>query len=230
MAFEVNFFDLRALVTGIAYREVMKSPLSDASKSVRVNSESIQRELSQLIVHLEAVTGRVADARFRKIAMKSSEVLKGLRTLFERLGSEDQMKGTDRPDFVAPDAKAGQHSSEERGRTKSEKKSGRLPKPNDARAASTSKESASVAVPSVTKNSAQPGSVAIPPSTLPPAALAPSTPPVVSGMPEDPDETAAKARLRRKEARAPKRPGGHAPPRPLPPQSGKPIWSKPHSS
>lgn len=47
---------------------------------------------------------------------------------------------------------------------------------------------------------------------------------------EDPDEVAAKARLQRKEARAPKMPGGPVALKAAPPQSGKPIWDKPHSA
>lgn len=48
-------------------------------------------------------------------------------------------------------------------------------------------------------------------------------------QPPDPDELKAKADLQRKEARAPMMPMHNAP-TPMPPQSGKPIWSLPHSS
>ena len=56
----------------------MKSPQSEASPSPQVHSANIQRELSQLIAHLEADTRRVKDQRFRGLLEKSAEVLKGL--------------------------------------------------------------------------------------------------------------------------------------------------------
>src|SRR5687768_289495 len=71
-------------------RDVMKPPQSENSSSPRVHSENIQRELSQLINHLEADTHRVTDRRFRGLLEKSAEVLKDLRSLFERFGPGDQ--------------------------------------------------------------------------------------------------------------------------------------------
>jgi len=205
-------FDPGALVTEIAYREVMKSPFSDASQSVRVNSETVQQELSQIIGHLEATTRRVADPRFRKIAMKSTEVLKGLRTLFERLGAEDRTKRAGQPDSIASDTNAGGRSSAGAGkeRTKRDKKPTRSAKQNKT-GTRTRRTTTSVPAPAPTARAA-----ALPPLAIPKA--------------EDPDEITAKARLKQQEARAPKRPGGRAAPRPVPAQSGKPIWSKPHSS
>jgi len=46
----------------------------------------------------------------------------------------------------------------------------------------------------------------------------------------DPDEAAAKARQQKEAARAPQRPPGEDVPKPKPPESGKPVWDKPHSS
>lgn len=226
-------FNPGALVPGIAYSEIMKSPLSDASKSVRVNSEGIQQELARVIARLEEATRRVADARFRKIAMKSTEVLKGLQTLFQRLGSEDdKAKRAERSDSVAPDAKPSGRSSEVAGKesTKSAKKSSRSAKQNSSIASSPEKKSAPIPDPSIAKAGTRGRKKATSVSAPESAAPAISAPPVATLKPEDPDEIAAKARLQQQEARAPKRPGGRAAPRPMPPQSGKPIWSKPHSS
>ena len=47
---------------------------------------------------------------------------------------------------------------------------------------------------------------------------------------KDPDEVAAKAEQQKKAARAPQQPHGNNAPKPKPPESGKPIWDKPHSS
>ncbi len=47
--------------------------------------------------------------------------------------------------------------------------------------------------------------------------------------PPDPIEVAAKADQQKTEARAPKLPKKKAP-KAAPPESGKPLWSKPHSS
>ncbi len=216
----------------------MKSPRSDASKSVRVTSENIQRELSQLITHLEGTTRGVDDARFRKIAMKSAEVLKGLRTLFERLGSEDQAASAKRPEAPARETKSGAKPSANGKESAQKTNPPSVPagKSNGSApvALSRSKTPAPVAKPGSAKADAGTNKLASKPAT-PPAASESATAPKLDPMapvakPEDPAEIAAKARLQKLEARAPKRPGGHAAPRPLPPQSGKPIWSKPHSS
>lgn len=71
------------------------------------------------------------------------------------------------------------------------------------------------------------------PATSKPAmAAAPSAPPVSnpsSAPGADPDELAAKAALQKKAARSPQRPHTSAAVK-TPPQSGKPVWKKPHSS
>jgi hypothetical protein len=210
----------------------MKSPFSDVSKSVRVNSENIQHELSQVIVHLEATTRRVADARFLKIAMKSTEVLKGLRTLFERLGAEDQTQRTERSSSTAREAKGSERSGEVAGKksTKPGRKLARSAKPASSPAASSGKKPVTAPDPSIAKVGTRTRKPAPSVPAPEPAAQSTSLPPVAAPKPEDPDDVAAKARLQQKEARAPQRPGGRAAPRPLPPQSGKPTWSKPHSS
>ncbi|HUR57464.1 MAG TPA: hypothetical protein VM029_07130 [Opitutaceae bacterium] len=46
----------------------------------------------------------------------------------------------------------------------------------------------------------------------------------------DPDEIAAKAKQQKQEARAPMRPHQPDAAKPKPPESGKPVWDKPHSS
>ena len=45
-----------------------------------------------------------------------------------------------------------------------------------------------------------------------------------------PDDLAAKAALQMKAARAPQLQHGKNAPKPMPPESGKPLWDKPHSS
>ncbi len=45
-----------------------------------------------------------------------------------------------------------------------------------------------------------------------------------------PDELAAKAALQKQAARSPQLQHGHNAPKPAPPESGKPLWDKPHSS
>ena len=45
-----------------------------------------------------------------------------------------------------------------------------------------------------------------------------------------PDDLAAKAALQAKAARAPQQQHGKNAPKPAPPESGKPLWDKPHSS
>jgi hypothetical protein len=46
----------------------------------------------------------------------------------------------------------------------------------------------------------------------------------------DPDEIAAKAAQQKQAARAPQPQHGKNAPKVKPPESGKPIWDKPHSS
>jgi len=48
--------------------------------------------------------------------------------------------------------------------------------------------------------------------------------------PTDPDAEAAKAEQQKKAARAPQQPHGKDAPKAKPPESGKPVWDKPHSS
>ncbi len=45
-----------------------------------------------------------------------------------------------------------------------------------------------------------------------------------------PDDLAARAALQTKAARAPQLQHGKNAPKPMPPESGKPLWDKPHSS
>ena len=45
-----------------------------------------------------------------------------------------------------------------------------------------------------------------------------------------PDDLAARAALQMKAARAPQLQHGKNAPKPMPPESGKPVWDKPHSS
>src|SRR5687767_607009 len=100
----------------------MKSPQSEASPSPQVHSANIQRELSQLIDHLEADTRRVKDQRFRGLLDKSAEVLKGLRTLFERFGSGDQASGNKSAPEVRA-AKGGARTPPASGKQQENKKS-----------------------------------------------------------------------------------------------------------
>ena len=135
----------------------MKRRPPESSPSPAVHSENIRRQLTELIEHVEADTGRVDDPRFRGLLQKSAEVLKNLRTLFERLPtSGNSAKGKGKGKQPAP------------GRSKTEAT-------RDAAASVETKE------------------------------------------------------IQRKEARAPMMPSKIAP-KMMPPQSGKPVWDKPHSS
>lgn len=54
--------------------------------------------------------------------------------------------------------------------------------------------------------------------------------PVTAPGAPDPDMMAAKAAFQKKSARAPQFPTGKSAPTLAPPESGKPVWDKPHSS
>jgi hypothetical protein len=66
----------------------MKSPHSEDTSSSAAHSENLQRELSALIAHIQSDRKRVDDPRFCSLLDKSAEILKGLRTLFERFGPD----------------------------------------------------------------------------------------------------------------------------------------------
>lgn len=66
----------------------MKSPHSEDTSSSAAHSENLQRELSALITHIQSDRKRVDDPRFCSLLDKSAEILKGLRTLFERFGPD----------------------------------------------------------------------------------------------------------------------------------------------
>jgi hypothetical protein len=217
----------------------MKTPPSEASPSPSVHSRNIQRELTQLIAHLEADTKRVDDRRFRALLEKSTEVLKGLRTLFERFGPS----GPATPEAKVALAKNGKKdsaptSSNAAGKASPSAKSlggSRSGKPaqstkGNASAAATksgavkSAKDATAPAKSATQ-SAKISTEAVKSGGITTAKPLPMPPP----KPQDPDEIATKARLQRQAARAPRMPG-HSAPKPTPAQSGKPIWDKPHSS
>jgi hypothetical protein len=200
----------------------MKSPPSEASSSPNVHKQNIARELSHLIEHLEADTRRVDDQRFRALLEKSAAVLKDLRKLFERFTPNEQgirpneltatsrpAKGESRPAATTGKA-SGNGSSANRPKVVSPPPQGDNRKTKAPRG-ETRQAKASEPSQKSTTTTAKPE-------------------PVATLKPQDPDEIAAKTQQQRKEARAPRKPGGHAAIKPMPPQSGKPIWSKPHSS
>jgi hypothetical protein len=216
----------------------MKSPQSETSPSSNVRNENIQRELSKLIDLFKAETRRVDDRRFRGLLEKSSEVLKGLRTLFERFAAanperrETQPTPTRRKDGArkvtspvkangnkktAPLGKSGVAGSRAVGKN-TPQSNGKTDAPtSNGRAAKAENRSQKDRMPAQSASSATQQPVA-------------STPTVAVAKPQDPDAIAAQEQIQRKEARAPKGPVGYSAPRPAPPQSGKPVWSKPHSS
>jgi hypothetical protein len=207
----------------------MKKPQSEASSSPRVHSENIRRELSKLIEHLEADSRRVTDERFRGLLAKSGEVLKGLRSLFERFDAANSApreksaeagsrKSREEKKSVVAEKPKGAAKSKEETKEKSSRSQVATRKKGEASNAATSREEAPAKVEEKQDASAPSDAAPTPATDLP-----------ATSKPEDPDEIAAKAQVQRKEARAPQRPRGSAP-KPMPPQSGKPIWSKPHSA
>jgi hypothetical protein len=201
----------------------MKFPQSESSGSPSVHRANIQRELTKLIQHVEADTRRVDDERFRGLLEKSAEVLKSLHSLFERYqpsrGSGSARAGT--PGRKGELAKSGSvNKAKGRPMGASRPKSGGEGVVADKRKGAPTKDGAE-AKPTSQKVGAQgdsgPGDVTATP--------APTTP-----KPQDPLITAAREQQQRREARAPKMPNGQSAPRPAPPRSGKPVWSKPHSS
>ena len=198
----------------------MKQPPPSSS---RVHPQNIVRELSQLINHIEADAPRVDDPRFRGLLEKSNEVLKGLRRLFERFGPNKPAKRTNEPATPGRPKKTVQRSPAAIGKLEAKEIPMRRSKADDAASQSAKEESrgarAEMRAPTVNRRAEQRPT----PSVTPTAANA-------SAKPQDPDAIAAQLKQQRNEARAPKMPGGHAAPKPLPFRSGKPIWSKPHSS
>lgn len=51
-----------------------------------------------------------------------------------------------------------------------------------------------------------------------------------TSKPQDPADVAAKAEQQKKDARAPQQPSTPDAAKAKPPESGKPVWDKPHSS
>lgn len=204
----------------------MKSPQSEVSTSSSVHSENIQRELSQLIEHLKADTHRVDDPRFRGLLDKSVDVLKGLRSLFERFGPADQSRASQRAS-ASDSARDRTRTPVQIGKKSENKKSD--PRPKSGASVDPHPET-EIKAPSVRLGKASQPAKKKAAATQSKGSIATTEPGVATPKPQDPDEMAAKAQQQRREARAPKMPGGQAAPRPIPSQSGKPIWSKPHSS
>ena len=194
----------------------MKTPSTQSSNPAAARSENIRRQLSRLVDTLELDARQVNDARFRKLVMKSAEVLENLRTLFERFAGEEQPAATKAPrtSSKAGESKPAHSSAGSDKRTEKPSKSGP--------ASRTGKTGGSM-------STTQTPAAETTPAEAPSNSSAPTLP-AAAPKPQDPDEIAAKARLQRMAARAPKRPGGKSAPRPLPPKSGKPVWSQPHSS
>ncbi|WP_414661940.1 hypothetical protein [Horticoccus sp. 23ND18S-11] len=210
----------------------MKTPPSEASSSPEVHSENIRRELTRLIEHLEADAGRVRDPRFRALVGKAGEVLTGLRKLFERFTPSE------------PAAKPAERASKAKGATSAPDRTTKSTPPAASSAAPVkpvppSAKTTTAKVPAAKATNGADGKEAKPNAPAPAPAPAPTTltavPPVSLPVvppkpPEDPDAIAARLKLQRQEARAPKRPGVQVAPKTTPAPSGKPIWSQPHSS
>jgi hypothetical protein len=221
----------------MGYRVSMKPPQSEASPSPSVHSRNIQRELTQLIEHLEADTKRVDDRRFRALLEKSSEVLKGLRTLFERFGPSTAAVPEGKA--LAKNAKNGSEPASPtttgKGSASAKPLSAKSPQGTKGNALAPVAKTGSVKTARETtastkrdRPSLKSGNTTMT-SDVPNAGRAAKPLPTAPAKPQDPDDIAAKARLQRQAARAPRMPG-HSAPKPTPAQSGKPIWDKPHSS
>jgi hypothetical protein len=225
---------------------------SEASPSPAVHSENIRGQLTELIEHLEADLGRVDDARFRGLLEKSTEVLKGLRSLFERFQptrETTQGKGTQpprepsktqEPRDAAPSSNGNSVNAAGRDRSKAvsappgkaatkpssqRKISAKAPRTSPTPRAKASPAAASAKGGKATRQKntgSKPGKSRDVPVQAKPA-------PANGAKPQDPAELNARIANQRKEARAPMMPQKSAP-KPMPPQSGKPIWAKPHSS
>jgi hypothetical protein len=206
----------------------MKSSRSEASPSPNVHSKNIQRELSQLIDHLEADIRRVDDERFRRLLEKSGEVLKSLRTLFERFGSGGNASRDQRSTSGSHQEKNGERTPAPVAKGGENKKSAPRPKSEATAAGAVRKNPATNPTTRAAKAGEPPRKRAAASQSVQPTTTAQPAP-RATAKPQDPDEITAKAQQQRREARAPKMPGGHNAPRPAPPQSGKPVWSKPHS-
>ena len=217
-----------------------------------MHSGNIRQQLSKLVDHVEAGSKRATDPRLRGLLAKSAEVLKGLRTLFERYDQQgNQAKGKAQKPAPAP-AKA--KAARDPGPSRKAPSKGKVAAPSkskDARQPGAGNQGqAAVKAAGPAKASGQSGAQSKAPrkpvesakgdeanrkdagnngGETNDAAAQPVTLPAAMPKPQDPDELKAKADLQRKEARAPMMPMKSAP-KPMPPQSGKPIWSLPHSS
>lgn len=189
---------------------------TENSSSPLVHSRNLQRELTKLIDHVESDTKRVNDPRFRGLLEKSAEVLKSLRTLFERYGQGGTKNSDSRGRRAARSRKAGADttSSDAGGTAANQATPRQKNKPQDlvGDAGTDENQTADHKESDGKENASAPGA------------------PIARQKPEDPDEVAARIRQQRKEARAPKMPGGRSAPKPMPPRSGKPIFSQPHSA
>ena len=229
----------------------MKRRPSESSPSPAVHSENIRQQLTELIKHVEADTGRVEDSRFRGLLQKSAEVLKNLRTLFERFPTSGSpamatvkqpapgRSKTEVPRQAAPSTK-GNSTGAGRDRSKSTdarpaiaETKGSAQAKVSAKAggkplASQAKSSRSAATPAKGEKASRQNADSK--SNESHEVSAQSNPaPANTTKPEDPAAQKAKLEIQRKEARAPMMPPKSAP-KMMPPQSGKPVWDRPHSS
>jgi hypothetical protein len=225
----------------------MNRPASEDSPSPAVHSQNIRRQLTELIEHVEADMGRVDDPRFRGLLEKSGEVLKSLRTLFERFTPT-----------AAPTDGPAKQPAPQRGQTPKRRDDASSTKGKSG-VAGTGRSQGGPARPANAATAASKGKAAGKNAGTAPAsranasrsAAAPAkgdkasrtdkggsgsrdvsaqaAAPANVAKPQDPDELNARIANQRKEARAPILPAKGAP-KPMPPQSGKPIWAKPHSS
>lgn len=235
---------------------------NEASASPAVHSENIRQQLTELIDHLEADVGRVDDPRFRGLLEKSGDILKGLRTLFERF--QPTGKGTERQGKQPSELRAKQSNEaqakqsnarqgkqpapppnkvkEGHDRAPAKKggsvdavgtrsNAGKAPPTKDDGPASTdrAKTPRAAVSPPKGKRAARPEATGSTPDKSREASVPSQSAAANGGAAQDPGEMKAKLADQRKRARAPMMPPKSAP-KPMPPQSGKPIWAKPHSS
>ncbi|MDB6094092.1 MAG: hypothetical protein JWM32_1654 [Verrucomicrobia bacterium] len=178
----------------------MKPSESETPSSSATGSRNIRAQLSELIDNLKRDVERIVEPRFEALVETSAEVLKGVRTAFERYDEHRER---------AEQAMTGR------------------PKSNEARNAPAGESppvNAAATPPGGSKGKTSP---AARPANKP--NVSEPVTPKLNANPPDPDEVAAKNSILKKAARTPQRSKSQGVPQ-VPVQSGKPIWDKPHSS
>lgn len=190
--------------------------------------------------------GRVDDPRFRGLLGKSADILKGLRTLFERFepasapsgsqGKQSSERQRKQP-APTPSSTKGPHDATHSPKGNSADGGGdrwnagrSRPTKADGRAPAVSARTSRFSSPPPEGKRATRAKDTAAPSNKSGEGSAQAKPAASNGGEPQPLAVRnAKLADQRKRARAPMMPPKTAP-KPMPPHSGKPIWAKPHSS